>query len=198
MPTPPGNPRQQTCLISLFGLLLWLALAEPAQGFEAPVFLTEMNAARANDGQRTLRLDPELSRLAQERLPTLADRDTPKHLPEDAAALGQLATDYNFAGFLVAENVSLGLDDPKMIVNAWLGSPSHRQNVLDAHFTIAGIASAPIERDGQHPLLVVALFAGPPAESRETTLSPRLLLGLAVAALLAVWLIVRLQTREKR
>lgn len=185
-------------LISRLGLLLWLALAAPAGGLETPTLLSELNAARTADGQAILRLDPELSRLAQERLQTLAERDTPEHLPADAAALEQLATDSDFAGWLVAENVSLGLDAPEMIVNAWLGSPSHRQNVLGARFTLAGIASVPIERIEQHPLLVVALFAGPPAESPETTPSPLMLLGLAVAALLAVWLIVRLQSRERQ
>lgn len=198
MPTPPGNPRQKIRLISRLGLLLWLALAAPAGGLETPVLLTELNTARRADGQPILRLDPELSRLAQERLQTFAERDAPEHRPEDATALGQLAADYDFAGWLVAENFSLGLDDPEMIVNAWLGSPSHRQNVLGARFTIAGVASAPIERNEQHPLLVVALFAGPPAESPETTPSPLMLLGLAVAALLAVWLIVRLQARGSR
>lgn len=180
----------------MFALLL---VATPAKTLDPNALLTALNAARTTQGQKILRLDPELSRLAQERLQTIAERETPEHIPEDTTALGQLGADYNFSGFLLAENISFGLNDPDMVTNAWLGSPTHRQNVLEPRFTIAGIASQSLTRGDMLALLTVTVFAGPPtATATSNGLPPVFLLGLAVAALLGVWLIVRLQTKGKR
>ena len=49
-------------------------------------------------------------------------------------------------GYEVGENIawgSLWLGDPKSIVSAWMASPGHRANILDAHFRETGIGVSP-------------------------------------------------------
>lgn len=61
---------------------------------------------------------------------------------------------YIFAG----ENLSIGYTDNTELHNAWMNSPSHRENILNPNFREIGIASLPGKFDGADTVIVVQMF----------------------------------------
>lgn len=56
------------------------------------------------------------------------------------------------------ENLAVGFIGADEMVNAWLASPTHRQNLLEEQFSDIGIAVVPVLADGLPDLIVVQMF----------------------------------------
>ncbi len=67
--------------------------------------------------------------------------------------------DYHYAG----ENLALNFFDSKEVIKAWLNSPRHRENLLNAHYQDMGIAilNGDFTGEGIDRVLVVQMFASP-------------------------------------
>lgn len=64
---------------------------------------------------------------------------------------------FDYAG----ENLAVNFTDSADVMNAWMNSPDHRANILDAHFTEIGMATAQGIFDGHPATYVVELFGAP-------------------------------------
>lgn len=62
------------------------------------------------------------------------------HTDLDGGSAGDrvLAVGYDFS--FVAENIAQGFDDQDTVMDAWMGSPGHRRNILDPRAVEFGIA----------------------------------------------------------
>ncbi len=84
--------------------------------------------------------------------------------------------------------------DSKDVVNAWMNSESHKENILDTHFTEIGIGTAHGIYKGKEALFVVQFFATPsissngeeivsrPMERAEASITPKTSQGVAGTA----------------
>ncbi len=61
---------------------------------------------------------------------------------------------YLFAG----ENLARDFTNPGTVVDAWMDSPSHRENILDKNFREIGVAVADGKLTGREGILVVQMF----------------------------------------
>lgn len=61
---------------------------------------------------------------------------------------------YLFAG----ENLARDFSDPATVVDAWMDSPSHKENILDKNFREIGVAVADGKLTGREGILVVQMF----------------------------------------
>ncbi|MBI3115434.1 MAG: CAP domain-containing protein [Candidatus Kerfeldbacteria bacterium] len=157
-----------------------------------------INLARSGEGQPALTEDTGLAEVAAMRLADVTDRGSALHEPGDEEALSAAASAAGVDAAFLGENISSGLVDANAIVNAWLGSTSHRRNVLDAAFSRMGVATAFARLDGRPTFVVVAVFAGAapgstPAPERSPSTTVRALLAGAstVMVLIIVVVIVR-------
>lgn len=66
---------------------------------------------------------------------------------------------YVYAG----ENLARDFNDAGSVVNAWMNSPSHRENILDTNFKEIGVAVADGNLTGVDGILVVQMFGTPVA-----------------------------------
>jgi len=66
---------------------------------------------------------------------------------------------YNF--IYAGENLAADFNSPRNIVQAWMDSPSHRQNILDNHFNETGLAVIQGNYNGHSSLFVVQMFGQP-------------------------------------
>ena len=73
--------------------------------------------------------------------------------------------DYQFAG----ENLAVRFQDSKDVVNAWMASPTHRDNILGAAYTDVGIGVAQGVYQGQPATFVVQYLAMPRATATTGT-----------------------------
>lgn len=61
---------------------------------------------------------------------------------------------YVYAG----ENLARDFSDAGAVVNAWMNSPSHKENILDKNFKEIGVAVSDGKLDGHDGILVVQMF----------------------------------------
>ncbi len=69
---------------------------------------------------------------------------------------------YNFTS--AGENLAVDFSDSQDVTNAWMNSPDHRANILNAGFTEIGMATARGTFEGHTSVFVVELFGTPSVE----------------------------------
>ncbi len=106
-----------------------------------------VNRERVTHGERPLRPNARLARAAQAHTTSMAVGDYFEHVgPQGQTPLARMrAVGYissSRAGYEVGENIAWGtlyLATPRAIVAAWMASPGHRANILDARYRETGI-----------------------------------------------------------
>jgi hypothetical protein len=70
---------------------------------------------------------------------------------------GDVGYNYSFAG----ENLAKNYPTSQATVDAWMNSPTHRENILNKEYTDVGFAVMDGVLNGQNTTLVVALYGAP-------------------------------------
>ena len=110
-----------------------------------------VNHERSAHGERPLIADPQLTASAQAHTDSMASQDYFEHVaPNGETPLMRMrATGYLSSsrdGYEVGENIGWGTlweGTPRSIVAAWMASPPHRANILDARFHDTGVGVSP-------------------------------------------------------
>jgi uncharacterized YkwD family protein len=107
--------------------------------FESQV-LQLTNAERSKQGLQALSgTDSELNRVARIKSHDMSSRNYFSHTSPTYGSpfdmMKQFGIQYKSAG----ENIAKGQKTPAEVVNAWMNSPGHRQNILNNGFTHIGI-----------------------------------------------------------
>jgi hypothetical protein len=110
-----------------------VALAAPASASPAGDLAAATNSARANSGLAPLALNAQLTAIAQAWANHLAAANVLSH----NGALRSQVSNWTVLG----ENVGMAGDIPS-VQGAFLASPEHRANILNAAYTQMGVASA--------------------------------------------------------
>ncbi len=108
-----------------------------------------LNQQRAAHGMRELRLNPQLSEGARAHSLDMVDEGYFEHVSKSGRDVVDRLTRTGYLGgarsarrWIVGENLAWGTggrSTPRRIVKAWMGSPDHRHNVLNARFREIGI-----------------------------------------------------------
>lgn len=104
------------------------------------------NAERLKAGLSPLTLNLELSKAAQTHSQNMAIQDFFNHTGLDGSSPSDRA---RTAGYLsgVAENIAAGQSTPEEVVQAWMESPGHRENILNPNVQVIGIGYFYLEDD---------------------------------------------------
>jgi uncharacterized protein YkwD len=110
-----------------------------------------VNQERAKAGVTPLNPDPRLQAAAQQHADELIAQDYFAHVsPSGVTPVDRIRSDGYIPGpefgYLVGENLAWGtlsLATPQAIVEAWMNSPEHRANILEARYADTGIALTP-------------------------------------------------------
>lgn len=161
--------------LSLAFLLVCLplvtAMTVRAADMTASSILDLVNADRTSSGLKPLKLNDQLTAAAEAKLADMLKRgyfshtspkgDTPWHWIKLAGY------DYQYAG----ENLAINYSSAQAQHAAWMKSPTHRANILNAKYQETGIAVKSGKLNGATVTITVEFFGGP----RNTlfTLSPR-------------------------
>ncbi len=95
-------------------------------------FTKKMNGARSNANVNKLSLDPELSQAARKHTREMVNQNKLYHTP--SSKLGKRVTNWSVLG----ENVGVG-DGVASLHSAFMGSDSHRDNILYSKFRHVGV-----------------------------------------------------------
>ena len=108
-----------------------------AYAFEREVFeLT--NIERRNHGLSPLIWDNQLAAAARAHTLDMARGGFLSHSGSDGSNLGDRVTRHGFDWSRIGENVAAGQRSPQQVIQSWMNSPGHRQNILSPNFTHFG------------------------------------------------------------
>jgi uncharacterized protein YkwD len=113
-----------------------------AQGFIARV-VELTNQERAKAGLQPLVLDAGLSNAAQAHSQDMASRNYFGHTGLDGSTVGQRLAAAGYSPLdWYGENIAAGQPTPEDVVAAWMSSPGHRANILQAQYHNIGVGYA--------------------------------------------------------
>ncbi len=136
------------------------------------------NTARVEAGLPALQVDPILSAAAKVKGEDMLRRGYFAHQSPDGRQpwewIDRGRYDYLYAG----ENLAMDFTSAGAIHRAFMASPSHRENILDAHYADIGVAVVSGQMDGRQVDLLVQFFgtrnaAGPLARAAQPVVPPR-------------------------
>jgi uncharacterized protein YkwD len=117
------------------------AAAAPADPTAEAAVLALVNEARADAGCGALTADPALAAVARAHSADMRDRDYFSHTSPEGLSPFDRAEQAG-VGYSQAENIAFGQSDAAAVMEAWLESPGHRENILDCDLTRLGVGVA--------------------------------------------------------
>ncbi|MBN1162282.1 hypothetical protein JXA34_00885 [Patescibacteria group bacterium] len=131
-------------------------------GYASDITVNELfkltNEKRVGAGYRELRLSPALSRAAEKKAVNMFEKDYWAHVAPDGTEPWSfvLAEDYDY--LYAGENLAKNFYTSEDVVEAWLNSPSHRDNLLSSNYDEIGFAVVNGVLEGYETTLVVQFF----------------------------------------
>jgi uncharacterized protein YkwD len=120
------------------------------------------NKERAKLGVAYLALDPKLSKAAESKLQDMFQNQYFQHVSPSGESVSDVAKRAGYEYIVVGENLALGIfggDD--QVVAAWMASPGHKKNILDARYRDIGVAVGQGMYQGKRQWLIVQHFGKP-------------------------------------
>lgn len=132
-----------------------------ASDIDANELVALANSERIARGLPPLTIDTRLVSAAEAKSNNMLLLDYWSHYAPDGTSpwdfIEAAHYDYTFAG----ENLARDFTSTVPIHNAWMNSPSHRDNILNPNFTNIGIVALSGEFQGKETVLVVEMFGKP-------------------------------------
>ena len=98
-----------------------------------------VNIERAKNGLSPLSYDWQLSRVARYKSQDMHDNRYFSHTSPTYGSPFQMMKSFGISYRSAGENIARGQRSPAAVVSAWLASPGHRANILNASFTHIGV-----------------------------------------------------------
>ncbi len=155
--------------ILLKGAVFGFAMAIPAEAFLAPDVLARqeiklkamVNQLRREQGVEKLIEEDKLKNSSGSKAADMAKNSYFSHVGPDSR---DLAYFLNRAGYLyrvAGENLAMGFSRAEDVMNAWIKSPLHYQNIIDKDFSEIGIGLVEGKYDGSNTIFIAQHFGAP-------------------------------------
>lgn len=155
-------------IITIFvvsGLQSFMIRSDSYASVISAVLVDLANGDRASNNIGGLTVDPLLTEAAQAKANDMASKGYFAHIsPQGLDSwywFKEVGYNFEYAG----ENLAVDFSDSTDVNNAWLNSPSHRENIMNGHFTQIGIATAAGYYQGHPTVFVVQMFGSPAPKS---------------------------------
>lgn len=116
------------------------------------------NEKRATGGVSTLTVNPLLSAAAEAKGEDMINRDYWAHVAPDGTQPWKFFADVGYKYRYAGENLAKDFSSPQSAVDAWMASPSHRENMLSSKYDEVGIAVVEGDLNGADTTIIVQLF----------------------------------------
>ncbi|MFD2802751.1 CAP domain-containing protein [Prauserella oleivorans] len=97
-----------------------------------------MNRERASAGCAPVRVDSNLTSAAQAHSDDMATHNRLSHESSDGTSFDERVESYGYPD-PAAENVAMGLSSADAVLQNWMTSETHRDNILDCDVTAIGV-----------------------------------------------------------
>ncbi len=101
-----------------------------------------VNVERSKYGLKPLAENWELSRVARFKSMDMRDRGYFSHTSPTYGSPFDMMKNFGIRYTAAGENIAMGQRSAAEVMNGWMNSPGHRQNILNANFTQIGVGYA--------------------------------------------------------
>lgn len=126
--------------------------------FSAGQIITLTNEQRVAQGLSALTYNSFLAQGAGAKAADMFANDYWAHNSPSGRTPWSFITEAGYKYIFAGENLARDFNDPQSAVGAWMGSPSHRSNILDKNFREIGVAVSSGKLTGREGILVVQMF----------------------------------------
>jgi uncharacterized protein YkwD len=135
------------------------AVPTDEEGIEQEV-LRLVNEIRLTEGLSQLTWSSLLSEIGEEYACTMIESDFFAHVdPDTQEGPGERAIKGGYVFLALGENLAGGQQTPQAVVDAWMNSESHRDNILNPIWQEMGVG---VRRGGDYGIYWVQEFGNPP------------------------------------
>ena len=139
-----------------------------------PAVIVELtNEERAEESLAQLRRNPLLDEAARMKAEHMAQNQYFAHYSPDGVSpwfwFGRAQYNFVHAG----ENLAIHFTDSEEVVDAWMDSPSHRENIMNGNYSEIGVGTAKGVYEGYDTVYVVQMFGTPSAPAVAEAETPR-------------------------
>jgi uncharacterized YkwD family protein len=97
------------------------------------------NQERAKNGLPALKLDIELSKVARDKSKDMQTKNYFSHTSPTYGSPFDMMKTYGISYKAAGENIAMGQRSPEEVVQAWMNSQGHRENIMNPNFTHIGV-----------------------------------------------------------
>ena len=119
------------------------------------------NAEREKLGLSQLQVSPLLSEAAERKAADMFAFDYWAHISPSGRTPWSFFKEVGYSYTVAGENLAKDFSNPDSVVQAWMKSPTHKDNIVDGRFSDIGVAVVDGTLNGVQTTLVVQLFAAP-------------------------------------
>lgn len=121
------------------------------------------NEERADLAEAPLRRSVVLDEAARMKAEHMAKNQYFAHYAPDGTSPWYWFTQAGYTYAHAGENLAIHFTDSSEVVEAWMNSPKHRENIVNTNFTEIGVGTAKGTFEGYDTVYVVQLFGAPAA-----------------------------------
>lgn len=134
------------------------------------------NEQRQASGEGPVKLDEALSAAAARKAADMIARGYWAHVSPSGTQPWSFITDAGYQYRYAGENLARDFADPASVVAAWMDSPTHRENLLNAKYQDIGVAVIDGKLGDRETTLVVQMFgtrlSAAPSVSKTASIAP--------------------------
>lgn len=136
------------------------------------------NEKRAQNGLSPVSLNSTLSQAAQAKGADMLNKDYWAHVAPDGTQPWKFFIDFGYRYRYAGENLARDFTNPSSAVDAWMASPSHKENMLNPKYKDIGVAVVEGNLAGVDTTIIVQFFGTsyadtlPPAPIAQATPTP--------------------------
>ncbi len=123
------------------------------------------NEKRVMAGLAALKENPTLSQAAQAKGADMLNKGYWAHVSPDGVQPWKFFVDFGYKYRYAGENLARDFSDPASAVEAWLASPSHKENLLSGRYKEIGVAVVEGNLNGVDTTIIVQFFGTKYSES---------------------------------
>lgn len=116
----------------------------PPQSADSSQFAQQVldivNQERQKAGLQPLKMNTELSKMAMAKAQDMYNNNYFDHQSPTYGSPFDMMNSFGITYKTAGENIARGQTSPTEVMNQWMNSPGHRQNILDSSFTQIGVA----------------------------------------------------------
>lgn len=116
------------------------------------------NQKRQDNGLAQLEINPNLTSAAMQKAADMINKDYWAHTSPEGRTPWTFFKEVDYQYLYAGENLARDFLDPQSVINAWMKSPTHRDNILSRRYQDVGIVVVHDTFQGQPTTLVVQLF----------------------------------------